>query len=241
MKTNSISIDGQQITFREGQTIIQAALEAGIYIPYLCYHPDFEAHGSCKVCTVRVNGSHCSACTTFASDGQVVDNHCEDLNSSRRAITQMLFVEGNHLCPSCEKSGDCELQALGYYLKLFGSHFPHLFPHREVDATHPHILLDRDRCIFCELCVRASREVDQKNVFAISGRGIDSELVVNSPSGTLLDSGLDVNDKAAHVCPVGAILIKNQAFQVPIGQRKYDKNRIDDADLIEVKHDHIDS
>lgn len=237
MKTRTITIDDQQISFKEGQTIIEAARGAGIYIPHLCYHPEFEPHGSCKVCAVKVNGRCSSACTTLASDGQVIESNTEELNRSRRAITQMLFVEGNHLCPSCEKSGDCELQALGYHLKLFGSHFPHLFPHREVDASHPDIMLDRDRCIFCELCVRASRDIDKKNCFAISGRGIDSELVVNSPSGKLQDSGLDVNDRAAHVCPVGAILIKRQAFDVPIGQRQYDKQRIDDTEIIKVKND----
>ena len=237
MKTMTIFLDDQQVSFKEGQTIIEAARDAGIYIPHLCYHPEFEPHGSCKVCAVKVNGQCSSACTTLASDGQVIENNTEELNSSRRAITQLLFAEGNHLCPSCEKSGDCELQALGYHLKLFGSHFPHLFPHREVDASHPEILLDRDRCIFCELCVRASRDVDKKNIFAISARGIDSELVVNSPSGKLKDSGIDVDDRAAHVCPVGAILIKRQAFEVPIGQRHYDKHRIDDVDFIKVEND----
>jgi len=235
MKNMSIVIDGRHVAFSEGQTIIEAALAAGIYIPHLCYQPDFEPHGSCKVCAVKVNGRACSACTTNASDGQVVDNNSDEINTSRRTITQMLFVEGNHLCPSCEKSGDCELQAVAYHLKMFDAHFPHLFPHREIDASHPNIMLDRDRCIFCELCVQASRDVDQKNVFAISGRGIDSELVVNSPSGELRDSDLDVNDKAAHVCPVGAILIKRQAFEVPIGQRTYDKHTIDGAALIKAK------
>lgn len=237
MKTESITIDDQQIPFREGQTIIEAAQDAGVYIPCLCHHPGFEPHGSCKVCNVKVKGRSVSACTMLASEGQVIENNTDEVNSSRRAITQMLFVEGNHFCPSCEKSGNCQLQALGYHLKMYDSHFPHLFPHRKVDASHPDILLDRDRCIFCELCVRASRDVDHKNIFAISGRGIDSQLVVNSPSGTLEDSGIDVNDMAAHVCPVGAILIKRQAFEVPIGQRRYDKNRIDDTDTKVVKND----
>lgn len=235
MKSMSIVIDGRHVPFKEGQTIIEAALAAGIYIPHLCYQPEFEPHGSCKVCAVKVNGRACSACTTHASDGQVIDNNTDEINNSRRTITQMLFVEGNHLCPSCEKSGDCELQAVGYHLKMFDAHFPHLFPHREMDASHSDILLDRDRCIFCELCVRASRDVDHKNVFAISGRGIDSELVVNSPSGKLGDSELDVNDKAAHVCPVGAILIKRQAFNVPIGQRTYDQHTIDGTAMVKVK------
>jgi [NiFe] hydrogenase diaphorase moiety small subunit len=93
------------------------------------------------------------------------------------------------------------------------------------------VLIDRDRCIFCELCVRASREVDGKNVFAIAGRGINNHLVVNSPTGLLADSSLEAGDKAAHVCPVGAIIIKRHGYEVPIGQRIYDHHDISEVSL----------
>jgi [NiFe] hydrogenase diaphorase moiety small subunit len=102
-------------------------------------------------------------------------------------------------------------------------HFQHFYPNREVDASHPDVLIDFNRCILCELCARASRDIDKKNVFAISGRGIEARLIVNSPSGKLADSALTIEDKAAHVCPVGAIIIKRQGYNIPIGQRFYDK------------------
>jgi [NiFe] hydrogenase diaphorase moiety small subunit len=95
-----------------------------------------------------------------------------------------------------------------------------------VDASHPDFAIDYNRCILCELCVRASREVDGKNVFTISGRGIDSHLVVNSPSGKLGDSDFSASDKAAHVCPVGAILPKHKGYEQPIGERLYDRQPI---------------
>jgi [NiFe] hydrogenase diaphorase moiety small subunit len=142
-------------------------------------------------------------------------------------LLQMLFVEGNHVCPGCEKSGACQLQAVAYYTGMLAPHFTHFFPRREVDASHPDVLIDHNRCILCELCVRASREVDGKNVFAISGRGIGSQLVVNSPTGKLADSPFDGSDKAAHVCPVGAILPKHQGYEEPIGQRLYDRESIE--------------
>lgn len=229
--TNTITVDGQKIPFQAGQTIMEAATAAGIYIPHLCHNPEFKPHGSCKLCTVKVNGRNCSACTFPAADGQEVLNNTEELNEARRTITQLLFVEGNHFCPACEKSGSCQLQAMGYYLNMLSGGFPHFFPHREVDASHPDALLDRDRCIFCELCVRASREVDGKNVFALSGRGIHTRLIVNSPTGKLKDSAFEATDKAAQVCPVGAILIKRQGFQVPIGRRLYDQKTIGEASL----------
>lgn len=227
----SFTIDGVSVVFSEGQTIMEAATAAGVYIPHLCHKPGYTPHGSCKLCTVQVNGRQCSACTFPAAEGQTVINTSEALQQDRRKITQMLFVEGNHFCPTCEKTGNCQLQAVAYQLNMLDNHFPHFYPQREVDASHPEILLDHNRCIFCNLCVRASREKDGKQVFAISGRGINKRLIINSPSGQLKDSQLDVKDTAAHVCPTGAILIKHTAYQLPIGQRVYDQQTIAEVAL----------
>jgi [NiFe] hydrogenase diaphorase moiety small subunit len=87
-------------------------------------------------------------------------------------------------------------------------------------------MIDRNRCIMCELCVRASRDVDGKSVFRLAGRGRESHLVVNSPTGQLGDSNFAVDDKAATVCPVGAILKKRVGYVVPIGERVYDREPI---------------
>mgnify|MGYP000140792278 FL=1 len=238
--TNTFLIDGKTIPFEEGQTIMQAASAAGVYITHLCHNPQFTPHGSCKLCTVKVNGRNCSACTFPAAEGQNVTNVSKELNEDREKITQMLFVEGNHFCPSCEKTGNCQLQAVAYHLNMTDNHFPHFFENREVDASHPDVMIDHNRCIFCTLCVRASEQVDGKNVFAISGRGIDKRLVVNSSTGLLKDSALEVNDCAAHICPTGAILIKRTGYSVPIGKRIYDHAHIDTVALAsegEV-HDH---
>jgi len=215
-------IDGKSIPFAEGQTIMQAALAAGIYIPHLCYHPEFKPHGSCKLCTVRVDGRHIASCTTLAKPGMEVENDTPTLNDQRRVLTQMLFVEGNHFCPSCEKSGDCKLQATAYQLGMMSTHFVPFFPSRPLDASHPELLLDFNRCILCSLCVRASRDVDGKNVFALSGRGMNTHLIVNAKSGRLADTEVSVDDKAVRVCPVGVILRKGKGFAAPIGMRTYD-------------------
>ncbi|MDX1335198.1 MAG: ferredoxin, partial [Gammaproteobacteria bacterium] len=102
----------------------------------------------------------------------------------------------------------------------------HFYPMRDVDASHPDVAIDFNRCILCELCVRASRDTDHKNVFAISGRGIKAHLTVNAPSGKLGDTDFDVKDKAAHVCPVGAILPKHEGYNIPIGKRLYDRKPV---------------
>jgi len=216
-------LDGVEIPFREGQTVFDAAMAAGVYIPHLCHNPDFEPHSSCRLCTVIVNGRPFASCTQPAVAGQEVRSDTPELQEMRRALTQMLLVEGNHYCPSCEKSGACRLQATAYAVGLQDNHFPQFFPHRDVDASHPDIIFDRDRCILCGLCVRISRTVDRKNVFTMTGRGIQTTIVVDSPSGLLADSRVSRDDEAVQHCPVGALMMKGGAFAVPIGERLYDK------------------
>ncbi len=224
--TNTFQLDGDDVAFVEGQTIIQAALSAGRYIPHLCYHPEFKPHGSCKLCTVKVDGRMAASCTMPARAGILVESNTDEINDLRRTLVQMLFAEGNHFCPSCEKSGNCTLQALGYDLGVMTAGFRHFFPDRPVDASHPDLLLDFNRCILCELCVRASCEVDGKCVFALSGRGLDKHLVVNATSGQLADTDIGLDDKAVNVCPVGVILRKRVGFAQPIGERRYDARPI---------------
>ncbi|NNJ98054.1 MAG: 2Fe-2S iron-sulfur cluster binding domain-containing protein [Gammaproteobacteria bacterium] len=224
--SKTFKLDGKTISFNDGDTIMDAALRAGEYIPHLCHNPEFTPHGSCRVCIVDVNGRQVSACTQPAMAGSEVDNASDNIMRQRRELLQMLFVEGNHICPACEKSGACQLQAVAYYTNMLSPHFTHFFPRRTVDASHPDTAIDFDRCILCELCVRASRDVDHKNVFAIDGRGINSHLVVNSPTGKLGDSSFAASDKAAHVCPVGAILPKHTGYDKPIGDRLYDRQPV---------------
>ncbi len=222
----TFKLDGKPISFEDGDTIMDAALRAGEYIPHLCHNPEFKPHGSCRVCVVNVNNHPTSACTRPAQEDINVDNSSDEIMDLRRSLLQMLFVEGNHICPACEKSGACQLQAVAYYTRMLSPRFTHFFPRRAIDASHPDIVFYFNRCILCGLCERASRDVDGKNVFSISGRGLNSKLVFNSPSGKLGDSDLSVTDKAVSVCPVGALLPKHQGYEKPIGQRLYDTKPI---------------
>ncbi|WP_455234177.1 2Fe-2S iron-sulfur cluster-binding protein [Thiogranum longum] len=233
-ENKTFTVDGRNIEFQDGDTIMDAALRAKVYIPHLCHNPEFEPHGSCRVCIVAVNGRHVAACTQPAAQGLEVDNASQAIMDQRRTLLQMLFVEGNHVCPGCEKSGACQLQALAYYTGMLAPHFAHFSPQRKVDASHSEMVIDFNRCILCELCVRASRDLDKKNVFAIGGRGISSRLVINSPSGRLGDTDFAAEDKAAQICPVGAILPKHRGYDKPIGERLYDQKTIDVVDDVAV-------
>ncbi|MFA5292687.1 MAG: 2Fe-2S iron-sulfur cluster-binding protein [Phycisphaerae bacterium] len=221
----TFTIDGVEIKGKAGQTILQAADQAGIYIPRLCYLSELIPHGSCRVCTVIVNGKPQAACTQPITEGMTVENDTPELKEHRRNIIDMLFVEGNHYCMFCEKSGNCELQAMAYRLGIPAPKYPYLFPEKDIDATHPDIFIDRNRCILCGRCVEASRDIDHKGVFEFVGRGINKKVAVNAEAN-LKDSNFKVADKAADVCPVGSIIKKRVGFAVPVGQRKYDSKPI---------------
>lgn len=222
----TFTLDGVEIPFEAGQTVLQAATRAGSYIPHLCWHEEFPAHGSCRLCGVKVDGHVVCACTLQAVAGMVVQSNTDELNGQRKKLLQMLFIEGNHFCPSCEKSGNCLLQATAYAMGMVAPHFEEFYPDRPVDASHPDILLDFNRCILCALCVRASRDVDGKKVFAIGGRGISTRLLVNSESGALADTNMTLQDRAADICPVGVILPKRRGFVIAIGQRRFDQRPV---------------
>ncbi len=224
-ETITLTIDGVEIAGEPGQTIMQAADAAGIYIPRLCAKDGLSPYGACRVCTVMVNGRPQAACTQPIAPGMVVENDTEKLLEIRRSIIDMLFVEGNHFCMFCEKSGNCELQALAYRFGIQAPRYPYMFSKQDVDATHPDIWIDRNRCILCARCVRASRDLDGKGVFEFVGRGSEKRIAVNAQAN-LGDTNADVTDQAVDICPVGALLKKRVGYAVPVGQRKYDKTPI---------------
>jgi len=221
----TFTIDGTEIPARAGQMIIEAADEAGVYIPRLCHKPGLAPFGSCRLCTVLVNGRPASACTQPVAEGVVVENDTPTLRDYRRTLIEMLFVEGNHFCMFCEKSGNCELQAMAYRLGITAPTLPYQWPHREVDASHPDIMIDHNRCILCGRCVRASRDLDGKHVFGFVGRGAHKKIAVNADA-KLADTNANVTDQALDVCPVGALLRKHVGYAVPVGRRLYDHEPI---------------
>ena len=216
-------IDGVEVTGKTGQTIMQAADEAGIYIPRLCDVEGLEPQGSCRVCTVKVNGRTSAACTQPIENGAEVENETPEISNWRRSIIRMLLHEGNHLCPICEASGRCELQAMGYRFGISQpTKYPYLQPVRPVDASHPDIMLDTNRCIRCGRCIQASKNIDGKSVFGYVGRGIYKRVGVNGKN--LAQTNAHLDDKAIDLdtCPVGCIIRKRLGYSTPIGQRQFD-------------------
>jgi len=221
----TLNIDGREIQGTAGQSILEAAEDAGVYIPRLCWLKGLTPAGSCRVCTVRVNGRPQAACTQPVAQGMFVENDTEELRRLRRNVIDMLFVEGNHFCMFCEKSGSCELQALAYRFGITAPKYPFLFPKRELDASHGEIFVDRNRCVLCGRCVRASIEQDGKQVFGFVERGRDKRIAVNSGAG-LAGTDAGSGDQAIAACPTGSLLKKHLGFAVPVGQRRFDHRAI---------------
>lgn len=225
--TFTIQVDGQTVTVQAGQSIMEACDAAGIYIPRLCDCEGLVPQGSCRVCCVDINGRIQAACTQPAAPGQVISNETPILNAHRRTLVEMLFHEGNHLCPICEASGRCELQAMAYRLGITqASPYPYLQPVRPVDASHPDIALDNNRCILCGRCIRASRDIDHKHVFDYVGRGIHKRIGVSAPRLAETQASLEDEAIARGTCPVGCILRKREGFDTPVGQRLFDHQPI---------------
>lgn len=223
-KTVNIIIDGVEIQAKEGQTILEAADGAGMYIPRLCYMKGLPPGGHCRVCTVKVNGRFTNSCTFPVSEGLVIENDTEEITNFRRNVVEMLFAEGNHVCPSCEASGNCELQAMAYRLGLLAVTMPYFRKPRELDATHPDVYIDRDRCILCGRCARAS-QADGKRVFGFEDRGANMRITVDAVHG-LKETELKAADSAAKACPTGCLTLKHTGWKTPVGERRYDKTPI---------------
>lgn len=219
-----IIIDGREVYGKPGQTIIETARDHGIYIPSLCHVDGVKPAGSCRICNVKVNGRNMTACTTPIADGMKIENKTGELDDLRKSIIEVMFVAGNHFCPACEKSGNCELQALAYRYQMMVPRFPYEFPVKGVDASSKLLYHDMNRCVLCKRCVRTVTK-EGKNVFAFEGRGgkhlkvrMDKQLADKLTEQEALE--------AMEVCPVGAILKKERGFFSPIGHRKFDDEPI---------------
>ncbi|MEW5886057.1 MAG: 2Fe-2S iron-sulfur cluster-binding protein [Pseudomonadota bacterium] len=216
-----ITIDGQPVQTELGRTLVDVAPEVGVFIPTLCYVKGEACLGTCRVCSVKVNGAVNSACTVRVANGMEVEVNEPEITDMRKALVEFLFVEGNHNCPSCEKSGRCQLQAVGYETDMMVSRFPYRFPVRDNSPGSDKIWLERDRCIFCQRCVEFVRDQETgQKIFSIHGRGSTARIDMNVELANRMSD--EQVQQAVDLCPVGTILKKRVGHDVPIGQRKFE-------------------
>ena len=217
MSTVTLTIDGRAITVEKGKTVLQAALENGISIPYHCYHPGISVDGSCRVCIVKIEKMPKlqTSCSTLCADGMIVNTQTPEVVQARQAVFEFLLINHPLDCPVCDKGGECPLQDYSY---TFGAPQSRMdLPRRTFDGEGvkadidfgPTLMLNRNRCILCTRCVRFMRDIDGDAQINVVNRGYNSEIATFQEAGvhSLLSGNL------MDVCPVGAITTKDYRFK----------------------------
>lgn len=210
MAAKTLSIDGKQVSAAENQTVLEAAKDAGIYIPTLCHLDGVEDIGACRLCLVEVGGSPKlqPACVTNVTEGMEVRTTTERLEKYRRMILELFFTERNHICSVCVSNGHCELQTLAYKQGMDHVRYDYIFPKWDMDISHPLFGLDHNRCILCTRCVRTCWYIEGAGTKNVAGRGVNSKIIddLNQPWGT--SDTCTSCGKCVESCPTGALFHK---------------------------------
>lgn len=202
-----LNIDGHEVETEKGKTVLEAALEAGIYIPHLCYHPDLISVGACRLCVIEVEGMRGipTACTTPAAEGMAVKTKTPQIDQIRRLAMELMLAGHPPDCTVCPKYLNCELQSLKQYLEIIEEQRlkrrPSALP---VNTGNPLFLHDLGRCILCGRCVRACYELRGVEVLSFIKRG--SETYIGTAfDRSLVDAGCIFCGACVEICPTGAI------------------------------------
>ena len=206
------TINGKNVEFEPGMTILQAARAADIYIPVLCEHPALEIAGACRICLVEVekNPKLQTACSTPIMDGMVIDTNTEKVREARKAVIELLLIRHPLECFSCSSNGKCELQAIAYDLGIEKSPFweeGNTCVEHKLDDSNPFYIRDLNKCILCGRCIRVCDKLSQYHAIDFQDRGIKT--AVQPPVGrTLEESDCTFCGQCVAVCPVGALYEK---------------------------------
>ncbi len=215
MSEFTITINNREVPAGEGMTVLQAAQQAGIRIPTLCYHPDLPPLGACRVCLVEIEGERAlqPSCSFPVRPGMVVQTHSPKVRKARRTVVELLLSDHPSDCTVCARNGSCELQALAEELGIREVRVrvePRGLP---VDDSSLAVVRDPDKCILCRRCLQTCEQIQAVAGLRLKGRGYDS--IVGAPFDTPLGHALCVNcGQCINRCPTGALVEKTQIPEV---------------------------
>ncbi|HYY25976.1 MAG TPA: molybdopterin-dependent oxidoreductase [Candidatus Udaeobacter sp.] len=210
-----LTIDGKEVLTTKGKTVIQAAADVGITIPYYCYHPKLTIAGNCRMCLIEIERMPKLqiACNTQVTDGMSVLTQSPKVLAARKAVMEFLLINHPVDCPICDQAGECWLQ--DYYMQhdRQASRFDLTKEHdRKREIFGPNVVFDGERCIKCTRCVRFLQEITHTNELTVINRS-DHSTIALFP-GAVLDNPLSAN--VVDICPVGALTDRDFRFKVRV-------------------------
>ncbi len=211
---HTLTINGVDVAGAEGQSILHVATENSIDIPTMCHLDGLSDTGSCRMCVVEIAGSNklTTACTTAVTEGMAVTTNSEPLIEYRKMLTEMLFVERNHVCAVCVANNHCELQDLSEELEVDHFELPVINPAVSVDATHPLFAIDHNRCIMCVRCVRVCAEIEGAHTWGVMGSGLGERVITDMGTPWGESTTCTSCGKCVQVCPTGALFEKGRSI-----------------------------
>lgn len=208
-------IDNVQVEAEEGTSVLNAALDAGIYVPHICFHPDLKPQGGCKLCVVEIDGQEpVTSCTTTVAEGMHVKTKSDQLDRLRRASMNFIFAGHPGDCTGCRSFGNCELQALFQYLNAsVNPSMRHVTKKTtKINTVNPLIDREMERCIQCGRCVRVCADV--RGVKVLDYQKKDGETYIGTLNDLPLDaSGCRFCGACVEVCPTGALQDREGVFR----------------------------
>lgn len=209
----TFTIDSLKIKANKGDTILKAALEQGIYIPHLCYHPDLKPFGGCRVCMVEVKGRGLTiSCKATVEEGMAVITESPEINKVRSIAVELLIVNHYADCLQCVKDTECKLQSVAAYIGIEEGRLQRLkrltrtLP---IDDSNPFFIRDPNKCVLCGICVRTCEEIQGMSIIDFAFRGYATK-VTTFKDKPVVESRCESCGECVVRCPVGALVPKNR-------------------------------
>ena len=217
MKMINLKIDGTPVTVPEGTTLLEAARQAGVKIPTLCFLKDINEIGACRMCVVEIKGARAlqAACVYPVSEGLEVITNSAKVRKARKITLELILSNHDRRCLECSRSQNCELQTLAKELGVNEIRFPALSDKKllPIDSISPSVVRDPNKCVLCRRCVSVCKNVQTVGVIDTMERGYRT--VVASPFGKSLSETPCVNcGQCIAVCPTGALTEKSEKKEV---------------------------